>query len=252
MLREPHLIKGKVENLRVTHGYDNFVFSQNSQRAAGAGAAVGVVMGSFFNASAIANAGINSREKVEFFNCTVDGLPLAGRFKKVSFKDGDELDFVIEYTSNEKEAAIAHAVRDTQQRLLWVVPEQERGTIAKKKDNIWMAKMLAGFIAIIAFFASIMAAFAIGFDDPLAWVIIPATTIGMGGGAFIMGVLTTEFMVKRARIANKIIATLGYDNPEEVDLLKNEREINERLTKENRFVDYPLDVIRYGEPPSTT
>jgi len=30
MLREPHLIKGKVESLRVTHGYDNFVLSPRS------------------------------------------------------------------------------------------------------------------------------------------------------------------------------------------------------------------------------
>ena len=93
--------------------------------------------------------------------------------------------------------------------------------------------------------------FVLGFDTVFIWLLIVFTPLFMGGGAFLVGVLSTQFMVKRAEHANKVIAALGYKNPEEVDLLQNERDINEKLTNEGRFVDYPFDVIRYGEPPSS-
>ena len=250
-MRQLELIKGTVKNLNITVGYDNFVFSQNSQKAAGVAATAGVAMGSFFNASVIANAGFNSSESVEFFTCKVDGLPVAGRFKKVSFKEGDELEFVVEYTNRDKQAAIGHAVRDPKQRLLWVVPEQERGTVAQKKDNIWMAKMLSGLSVLLSLILLICLGFSVGFDTSLIWQMIIFIPLFMGGGSFLLGVLSTQFMVKRAEHANKVISALGYQNPEEVDLLQNERDINEKLTNEGRFVDYPFDVIRYGEPPSS-
>ena len=235
-MRPLELIRGTVKNLNITDGYDNFVFSQNSQKAAGVATTAGVAMGSIFISSVIANAGFNSSESVEFFTCKVDGLPVAGRFKNVSFKEGDELEFVVEYTNREKQAAIGHAVRDPKQRLLWVVPEQERGTVAQKKDNIWTAKMAAGFFAIISFISGVGMGFVLGFDTVFIWLLIVFTPLFMGGGAFLLGVLSTQFMVKRSEHANKVFTAMGYDNPEEVDLMLNTREINLQRQKEGKTI----------------
>ena len=235
-MRELELIKGTVKNLNITDGYDNFVFSQNSQKAAGAAATAGVAMGSFFNASVIANAGFNSSERVEFFTCKVDGLPVAGRFKNVSFKEGDELEFVVEYTNRNKQAAIGHAVRDPKQRFLWVVPEQERGTVAQKKDNIWMAKFFAYFVGGISFVAFVISELTLDSPSDGALILVPLVSLMLGGGAFLLGVLSTQFMVKRAEHANKVFAAMGYDNPEEVDLMLNTREINLQRQKEGKSI----------------
>ena len=175
------LISGVVSGLTIHSGEEEFVRSRE-QQAAGVGAAAGLAVEGLAGAAAGAGlAAASAGDAVEFFSCKVGGQLVEGRFSKASFKDDDQLDFVLDISSVTKSPYVL-AARRSRDATLWMVPHCSRGTMAHRGFALRMCWWL-----VIGFPTFAMSTF-------LAWAFFSRspTDIGaiqfMGGISLVMGI----------------------------------------------------------------
>jgi hypothetical protein len=118
------LISGVVSDLSIRSGNEKLIHNTN-QRAAGVGVAAGLAAAGLAGAAAGSSiAATSAGDSVEFFTCKVDGEMVSGRFSKVTFKDGDELDMI---QTNEWPNDLILAARRRADTSLWIAPHCSRG-----------------------------------------------------------------------------------------------------------------------------
>lgn len=125
------LIRGQVPDLVVIKGSSDPVFD-NMDKGTGIGAVAAAATGQFLGSAALANASQGAEIDIEFFTCVVNDLRLFGHLHRVEFKDGDEMEFVIERYLGR---GSVQGARRTADRLLWMRPYQTRGLLAQQKNN---------------------------------------------------------------------------------------------------------------------
>jgi hypothetical protein len=112
-------ISGLVDRLTLSSEYENL----------GDGATAGLA----FSAAALAGATDSIEVDVEFFACTVNGIPIVGKFHSVGFKEGDNMEFVL---SEHDGIAISYGARCEKKRMLWMPPHHIRGHQAQSRYDI--------------------------------------------------------------------------------------------------------------------
>ena len=216
----PQLIKGIIRNLKTLEGRHNFTMSRRGQVATGAGAAGAAVVGSYFSSSILATAAMGLQEKAVFFTCEVNGSLLSGCFNTLNIAEGEEVELVVDYNWNKTEGTV-YAIRKPEQRCLWVVPTMEAGHHKVKLTALWFPlAILMYFLPFSLLFMIIVFFFMGGFSELIESLPIVFMGTLFGGG---VAYLTMAFglyvtFTPKAKLATKVIAALGYENPANTDI----------------------------------
>lgn len=215
------VIKGKVENLVVQRG-EEVIVGSDLLRGAGAGAAVGLAAAGLAGAATgalLASGGV--ADSVEFFSAKVDGQTTAGRFSRVTFKEGDDVEVVGERQSDGTFAALA--VRRPGDQTLWMFPHCSRGAKAQKHFALrvfgWTLLAFALISAIGVWQASK------GTNDPAESVQFfgaISAILSLVGAAY-FSIRTAMQWRPFVRKAESIFASLGYGDPGRVDMEKKNK-----------------------------
>lgn len=132
----PHqyqLIKGLISKLQISKGEENFVLNQTSKNSIEAAAMGAAAMGQLLQSTNLLMASSGTEISVDYFTCLVNGKRLMGCFHSASFKEGEEIVFVVTPTSA---GYMVAAARSPARRLLWMPPYHERGEIARKQKQV--------------------------------------------------------------------------------------------------------------------
>ena len=226
------LISGALSNLQWRKGSEDFVFTQTDKNVAG-GAAVGAAaLGQVFNAGGLAMASGDTSYTMSYFIGMLGDKIITGRFYEPNFKDGDEMEMVAERGGPNGEVYEIVAARRPADRILWLLPDYERGYEAHKRHSLKWALIMA-------------------------FVIVPLCAVGMFfifegisnfdlkyflfnlGCGFLVGIITLAISyemytktIGKAYEMTGILKILGYAKPEWVDVRKTSKIIVERITKE--------------------
>lgn len=212
------VIQGKVENLSMHTGEEEFIRSR-AQQAAGGAAAVGLALGGLAGPAVGGAIAATGADSVEFFTCTVNGEPVGGRFSKVTFKDGDEVEVLLEGANS------ALAVRRPADRMLWMLPHSSRGKAAHRLFALRLAVwVLLAFLLSSVVFVWIMEGMTAQPLDPSDIRFIGALYAILS--AICAGYFSIRFFFRWKPIAARtesILEALGYRNPSRVDLEKDNK-----------------------------
>lgn len=221
------LLSGTVKELNITKGFDDLSFPSQGKKFAGLASIAAAATGNITSSTILANSSNGADVSMEFFTCRVDKLILSGRFYKVDFKDGDNIEFVV---VKKDEVNEVYCARNPTQRLVWCIPYRMRGHIAQKKHDIFSSLTISAFSSLaFALFSYYQE------SRPLAdcW----RTVLGFSFLSFFI-ILIVNFLsrwpfYKFSYEATSIFKTLCFKDPSMVDLPKNhdsaEKEFYEQI-----------------------
>ena len=207
------LLSGIVEDLRTSDMHVNYLkntelFEKMSGLTSIVQAAVGE-SGAVHSAQAAASDG----DPVTGFTMNVGGKWVTGSFWEFGFKDGDEIQVVGYQKGNE---FIAVAIVDVKENKIWMQPQSERGTLAKKYHLLKCCGY--SFIGLCVF--EILLGFFTGF--PMWFVLICSAFINPIILFVTVGLSWKDFM-NFAKEMNRVGKALVITDPEKIDLFKSTR-----------------------------
>ncbi|ORF45656.1 putative type VI secretion system effector [Gilliamella apicola] len=181
---------------------------------------------------------------VQYFTCKIGNLEVRGIFCRVFFRNGDQVEVVVEPC--EEDGYLAYALRRPIDHRLWLYPWAMKGSKANSKYALKSARIfilpiyLCNLILIIALtrdLGAFIAAFCIATTicTLLFLIIYFCYKKLLGGGS---------------KEADKIFATLGYPDPETVDMEKEFLEvfINKSESDPDFYVDTTTEEYRQEVP----
>jgi hypothetical protein len=201
-----------------------------------AGAAVGASMAA------------TGRDSVEFFGCMVDGQRISGRFSKVTFKDGDEVEVVIEPQWDRTQSALA--VRRLSDRTLWMLPHCSRGTSAHRRYAFRLfPRLLVGILILLGGSAGVLEWRSGAIADRSGGLLFDATLIG-ANAFFVAAYFSIRYAQTwrpHAARAEAILIALGYRDPSRVDLKKDHKRACRALGEKWPYLSDGPWIYRYPE-----
>ena len=233
----PHqyqLIKGVVAGLQISRGEEDFVFNQAGKKSIEATAMGAAAMGQLLQSTNLLMASGGTEISVDYFTCLVNGKRLMGCFHSASFKEGEELVFVVTPTSA---GYVVAAARSPARRLLWMPPYHERGEIAQHKSK-WKWSLILSLIGASAFIAFVY--FHNSHPEQYqAWHYFSAFA-AMFAMILVVNVLGRAPFKKFGPTTTAILAAFGFMAPAEMDLHKVSSAARERI-KQETGVPYVLE-----------
>jgi hypothetical protein len=211
-MRELQLVRGTINDLTIAKGYEDPLFTNDTRTLAGGAAIAAAAAGQFFSSAALATASQGAEIDMEYFTCTVNSRKLYGRFHRVEFLNGEEIEFVID--QNSRECAAIHAARNPASRLIWTLPYHTRGHQAQVRFNLkWIFfTSLACSVGPTLFFI-----YRRPHENLPAWM-IPSLLIGFFLITALIGFLVAWKFLRFSRDTTAILETFGYENAATVSL----------------------------------
>lgn len=221
MKQHLQMIHGVVSGLAVHAGEEEFLRSTGEQ-AVGVGAAAGLALGGLDGAAVgSAMSASSAGDTVELFTCTLNGHLLQGRFSKVTFQDGDELDVVV--SIQQSEPLLGLAARRERDQVLWTMPHCSRGTRAHRRFALGVViKLFSGLLAGGALFIVLMQYL----NDQsvlMDWFAMAVVAVISSLAAPYYAVRFYRQWLPIAKQAEQIFSVLGYPDPANVDLPRDHR-----------------------------
>ena len=228
------IIKGKISDLKVI---------DTSLAVFGSGALNGLptighaVMGD--NLAAASQVATSNRyedesdflNSVQYFTCKIGNLEVRGIFCRAFFRNGDQVEVVVEPC--DEDGYLAYALRRPIDHRLWLYPRAMKGSKANsraalKSELIFILPVYFCILAEVIFVSKQLSTFITGFCISTALCTL--------------FFLITYFWYKKllgggSKEADKIFATLGYPDPKTVDMEKEILEvfINNKSTSDPDF-----------------
>lgn len=239
------LVSGVVQELTITKGYEDLAFTDQGKSLVGLAAVVAASTGNMASSAILSNSSGGAEVNMEFFVCTINNLPLRGRFHKVDFSNGDHIEFVVTISDG---IGSVHGARDPKQRFIWTVPYQTRGNVAQKASDISSSLTISAICAVLC---SVL----IFYNTPPT-IYNSWSQIGNMTAIFFLAILAVNFLSRRPFYkfsfeATKVFAAFGYDDPARVNLPKQHSQADKAYCKETgepRSWDKPWRY-RYQEIP---
>jgi hypothetical protein len=212
------LLVGSLSDLCVENKEENFVSADSASMAArGAAAGLGIagLAGGAANALFAAAGGTDS---VQYFTGLLDGKRISGRFSKIWFQNGDELECVVDPQSDGSFAV--YAVRRPSDQTLWMFPHCSRG---RKKHWKYARKMCVVLSLLttgcMLLFLTPKFGFALWSKPETAFGANIFTVMGIALGLY-FSLNTARRWAPFVAVAESIFAAYGYPDPAEVDMPK--------------------------------
>jgi len=219
------LVSGIVHELHVTKGYEDVAFTDRSKNLIGAASIAAAAIGSSTSSTILASSSNGAEVQMEFFTCRVNDALLSGRFYKVDFREGENIDFVV--TSGYRFSEV-HGARNPEQCLIWSIPYRTRGNIAQKKHDIFSSLTVSAVASILfAIFSYYLESL------PLAecWKNIARFSALSFSIVLIVNFLSRWPFYKFSYEATKIFEAFGFEDPSMVDLPKNHDRADKKYYK---------------------
>ena len=168
---------------------------------------------------------------VQYFTCKIGNLEVRGIFCRVFFRNGDQVEVVVEPC--DEDGYLAYALRRPIDHRLWLYPWAMKGSKANsraalKSELIFILPVYFCILAEVIFVSKQLSTFITGFCISTALCTL--------------FFLITYFWYKKllgggSKEADKIFATLGYPDPKTVDMEKEILEvfINNKSTSDPDF-----------------
>ncbi|AHN26436.1 hypothetical protein GAPWK_1863 [Gilliamella apicola] len=228
------IIKGKISDLKVI---DTSLAIFGSGALNGLPAISHAVMGD--NLAAASQVATSNRyedesdflNSVQYFTCKIGNLEVRGIFCRAFFRNGDQVEVVVEPC--DEDGYFAYALRRPIDHRLWLYPWAMKGSKANsraalKNTGIFTLLVYLFDLVLLIIVSNDLSDFAFGFS-----VTTPV---------FILFFLISYFCYKKllgggSKEADKIFATLGYPDPKTVDMEKEFFEvfINNKSTSDPDF-----------------
>ena len=228
------IIKGKISDLKVI---DTSLAIFGSGALNGLPAISQALMGD--NLAAASQVATSSRyedesdflNSVQYFTCKIGNLEVQGIFCRAFFRNGDQVEVVVEPC--DEDGYLAYALRRPIDHRLWLYPRAMKGSKANsraalKSELIFILPVYFCILAEVIFVSKQLSTFITGFCISTALCTL--------------FFLITYFWYKKllgggSKEADKIFATLGYPDPKTVDMEKEILEvfINNKSTSDPDF-----------------
>ena len=228
------IIKGKISDLKVI---DTSLAVFGSGALNGLPAISHAVMGD--NLAAASQVATSNRyedesdflNSVQYFTCKIGNLEVRGIFCRAFFRNGDQVEVVVEPC--DEDGYFAYALRRPIDHRLWLYPWAMKGSKANNKDAL---KNVGLFILSIYLCNLVLIIVASNNLDDFVFGVSIITPL------YILLFLIGYFWYKKllgggSKEADKIFATLGYPDPKTVDMEKEILEvfINNKSTSDPDF-----------------
>ena len=228
------IIKGKISDLKVI---DTSLAVFGSGALNGLPAISQALMGD--NLAAASQVATSNRyedesdflNSVQYFTCKIGNLEVRGIFCRAFFRNGDQVEVVVEPC--EEDGYLAYALRRPIDHRLWLYPWAMKGS----KANSRAALKSVGLFTLLVYLCDLVLLIIVSNDlSDFAFGFSVTTPV------FILFFLISYFCYKKllgggSKEADKIFATLGYPDPKTVDMEKEILEvfINNKSTSDPDF-----------------
>ncbi|GKX61853.1 putative type VI secretion system effector [Pragia fontium] len=246
------VFSGTVSNLVVIEHESN-VFSDEKNRRLGALGTLGLAaIGESGSAATSLQHASGGDIKLQLFRCEIAGKTVYGCFSRVFFADGEQVDIVAEL--QEDGSFYAYSIRRPIDHRLWLPFYCERGSKAHKKANISIAtKISLGAIILISIFFIIIMLLdnngdSIKVEDLISMIFFAFIPSLLFLFLFLFCVLYSllKGLAGYSQLAEKIFLTLGYKNPELLDMNKENAQFIKDCKEHGEFYYVP-DTKQYQQ-----
>ncbi|GKX61857.1 putative type VI secretion system effector [Pragia fontium] len=242
------VFSGTVSNLVVIEHESN-VFSDEKNRRLGALATLGLAaIGESGSAATSLQHASGGDIKLQLFRCEIAGKTVYGCFSRIFFADGEQVDIVAE--PQEDGGFYAYSVRRPIDHRLWLPFYCERGTHIHRKINI----SIAAWWSSIPIFLCFIAIYFICIYDKNVSLSYFLELVGIflfsGFISFFFFFSCIYGLLKGfagySQLAEKIFLTLGYKNPELLDMNKENAQFIKDCKEHGEFYYVP-DTKQYQQ-----
>ena len=182
---------------------------------------------------------------VQYFRCKIGHLTVQGIFCRAFFRNGDQVEVVVEPL--EDGSYYAYALRRPIDHRLWLYPWAMKGTKANNK----VAFKEAGIFSLSVFILSLIIILFIT-DEFLIIAFFTSVSILFYGLFFLMFFWIHKNMLSGgSKEADKIFATLGYPKPKTVNMEKEYMEMffnNKSMDEPDFYIDVTTDEFNRKDP----
>ncbi|VEJ55228.1 putative type VI secretion system effector [Pragia fontium] len=243
------VFSGTVSNLVVIEHESN-VFSDEKNRRLGALGTLGLAaIGESGSAATSLQHASGGDIKLQLFRCEIAGKTVYGCFSRVFFADGEQVDIVAE--PQDDGGFYAYSVRRPIDHRLWLPFYCERGTRACKKANMSIAIWGASIVSLLSLFIAIYGVLSVEIEKDLYFSLKYIAAVIIGNiflFLFLFGVLYSLLngFTRYSQLAEKIFITLGYKNPELLDMNKENAQFIKDCKEHGEFY-YVRDTKQYQQ-----
>lgn len=225
------LIKGVISELQVRQAEEDFVFTNADKNSGGVAAAVLAIGGLSGAATGALLSSGDTADKVYKFVCKVGDYIVIGRFGEVTFTNGDEVEIAGERRGNH---ISAYAITRPSSRTIWMHPHCGRGRRAHMIHSIrWIALVSYG----VPFFLALIDYFVPSPSKGIAFLFLMPFLVGL------IVAIVFSFVAARFKrfsfLSSEIFAVFRFENPDEVDLPKQQKVTLKNATNEERLAYHP-------------
>ncbi|QYN47559.1 putative type VI secretion system effector [Gilliamella sp. ESL0405] len=182
---------------------------------------------------------------VQYFRCKIGHLTVQGIFCRAFFRNGDQVEVVVEPL--EDGSYYAYALRRPIDHRLWLYPWAMKGTKASSKK----AFKGAGIFTLCMFIGSLILYLCL---TQILWIIaiFIGTSLIFHGLIFLfLFWLYKNILGGGSKEADKIFATLGYPEPKNVDMEEEYMEMffnNKSMNEPDFYIDVTTDEFNRKDP----
>ena len=188
---------------------------------------------------------VNYLNSVQYFRCKLGNLTVQGIFCRAFFRNGDQVEVVVEPL--EDGSYYAYALRRPIDHRLWLYPWAMKGTKANDKDAFKEAGPITLGIFIVSLILIVITA-----DELWILAIFLTTSIIFYGLFFLIYFWVYKNMLGGgSKEADKIFATLGYPKPETVNMEAEYMEMffnNKSMNEPDFYIDVTTDEFTRNDP----
>ena len=188
---------------------------------------------------------VNYLNSVQYFRCKLGNLTVQGIFCRAFFRNGDQVEVVVEPL--EDGSYYAYALRRPIDHRLWLYPWAMKGTKANNKE----AYKEAGTIMLLTYMGTSIAA-GICLQDILLFCLSLIVITIVDGLIFLVYFWMYKNMLGNgSKEADKIFATLGYPKPKAVNMEAEYMEMffnNKSMNEPDFYIDVTTDEFTRNDP----
>ena len=189
---------------------------------------------------------VNYLNSVQYFRCKLGNLTVQGIFCRAFFRNGDQVEVVVEPL--EDGSYYAYALRRPIDHRLWLYPWAMKGTKANNKE----ALKYTGILMLIIYFGTLSMAGILSYDY-LIFLCLSFIVITIVDGLIFLALFWSykNMLGGGSKEADKIFATLGYPKPKAVNMEEEYMEMffnNKSMKDPDFYIDVTTDEFKRNDP----
>ena len=188
---------------------------------------------------------VNYLNSAQYFRCKLGNLTVQGIFCRAFFRNGDQVEVVVEPL--EDGSYYAYAVRRPIDHRLWLYPWAMKGTKANNKESL----KYTGTFTLIIFIIGIILVTIISDDLTFFFLMISISLVTNISFFLFFFLIYKNMLGGGSKEADKIFATLGYPKPETVNMEAEYMEMffnNKSMNEPDFYIDVTTDEFNRNDP----